>query len=394
MRKSLATLAVLAVAATTVLTSATAQADDKRPGIQGSSKISINVSASNLPAGLDAEKVAELIRVRTCPVALDVVTIPATVPADCISDDFVTKVSEDDAKITDGVFTSVAKIPSVLTATNLAVYVENKAKGELGLAAASTPAFLAPVDATTTSIAAVAAHVLPNLTTPVTGEVKDGKSVLVNLTVTGVVSGKNSKLASVVRVRVCPLAADATVAPEVVPADCAANSKTLKEVTKPSGKTAGLFTAKVRLASPAASTSQNYALYVVIRNKKELGLTTQTGVGQFVTVTSDANGAGSVTTGVDGLTLSLTANAGSGSNAKVIDVVVPAVGSYAVVFTGSEGKSIVVPVAAGSATVAIPAKLEKGTFTAQLVSIAATGQFTIDKYGNLSAPLTLSAVLP
>ena len=140
MRKSFATLAVLAIAATTVLSSSVAQADGKRPGYQGSSKISLNVSASNLPAGLDAEKVADLIRVRTCPVALDVTTIPATVPANCGSDSFVSEVDEDDAKITDGVLTAVAKIPSVLTATNLAIYVENKSKGELGLAAATTPA--------------------------------------------------------------------------------------------------------------------------------------------------------------------------------------------------------------------------------------------------------------
>ncbi len=356
---------------------------------ENKASVNVTVTATNLPQGLtQASKLADYLTLRLCPVAAGTTTAPAT-PA-CTDDKYSYEITS--SSIIEGSFVGATSVKLPSAETTYAAYAILQKTGSLGLAATTSVGSVITLNSATTGPVAGPTIALPAATAVSNGSSKDGKSVTVNFTITGV-PAKYTKVDSLkdsIKALVCPLAVDATVAPETVPSTCTAKSNG-KEV-KLTSVSNGVVSGTLALGTP--STTTNYAAYLTVAANKDSGFAAQTGAGQFVTVTV-ANKAGSVTAGLDGLTLSLSANTGAAVVEKVINVSVPATGTWGVLVTkaGEKGKTSVVgilPIAAGATTVAIPATYESGSYSAQLIQLGSTGTFTIDKNKNLAAALTLS----
>lgn len=215
--------------------------------------------------------------------------------------------------------------------------------------------------------------------------------IAVNLTVTNVPVSitKASKLESVIRVCVLPLPSDATAVIDESITSC--SSKRTYE-TKAASLADSTWSGSLSISAPkTAGESRNYAMYVQVRHSSKLGLATQYGLGQFVTI-SNVDGTPTVASGLDGLTVDLSANAGSGAISKVIPVSVPDDGnSYAILVTkiGDTTETAVayIPVTVADTQVTLPSNLKGGNYRVQLIQISAGDTFTLDSKAFLDAPI-------
>ena len=386
------------------------------PSIAGNSqqeaKTAVNLTVTNLQ-GISgdeaARKLADSIRVQACVVAADATVAPSAPDLTCRS----LEVNEDAAAINGDNFTSTFDVatPAADVTVRYAFFVSNKSTRDLGLDAYASPATL--VNVTSAGADAGVSHALPTRGTVVEGgKVGDGKGkVAVNFTVTNFPTYYNAgkgkeKLRSLIKVDVYQLAADATTAPATAAelSDAAkATKKTYEENTKPTVVN-GVLNGSVNIKVPTAAdaTVQNYAVYLTLGRHKEKGVAAQVSAGQFVTATKDAvTGVWTVTAGLNGLTLDFSANGGNVANPAVVSVPGDLVGSnWAVLVTKTDSKGNVrtiglVAIPVGATSVALPAGIEKGTYSAQLVQLnGSASPFTLDGAKNLASPLTLGYVAP
>jgi hypothetical protein len=358
---------------------------------QNKSSVTVSVNVTNLPAGLtQASKIADPLILRLCPQAAGTTSAPAT--PSCTDDKYSYEINGDTARIIEGVFAGSASVKLPSTDTIYAAYLVFQKTGSLGLAATTSTGSLITLTSTTTGPVTGPSLALPAATAVSNGSSKDGKSVSVNLTVTGVPAKytKTDSLKDAVKALVCPLTSDASTAPATAPSTC--TSKQNGKDVSFSALAAGIATGTVSLPTPSATT--NYAVYLTVAANKDTGFAAQTGAGQFVTVTVNGK-AGAVSAGLDGLTLSLSANTGTAVIDKSIAISVPATGTWAVMISksGDKGKTSIVdvlPITAGATKVAIPSTYDSGTYTAQLIQLGGTGTFTLDKNKNLTAVLSLT----
>lgn len=369
----LAVTAALAILAGSAVT-ATANADD-------GPKISVPFTVTNVPLTItDAEKIADRLIGIVCPVDPASASAPVTIP--CADSNSRIEIDDDNVSLSNGTLTGTFEVDVPAAPVTYATYLQLKASTSLGYAVASTSAgVLMPLDATSTSTNASLSFALPTPGAVSYGTSNRGREVRVNLTVTNVPASVNkaSKLEDAVRVCIIPLAADATTVTNPTITSCPSNTAEVKA----SSLVNGVWSGTVKIKRPRESgASANYALYVSIRAKRDLALASQFGAGQFVTVTNDA-GVAKVTAGLDGLTLDMALNSGSGAIAKVIPVVVPDDGnSYAVLITRIESSKeravAYVPVKVGDTSVAIPGDLKGGNYRAQLIVLSTGDLFTLD----------------
>lgn len=378
---------------------------------QPAETVDVAVTVTNVQTISDANKLADAIRVQGCVVAADAVAAPAAPDATCQS----FEVNEDSAAIADSTLTSFISVakPAVDQSVKYAFFVSNKNSRDLGLAAKASAGQL--VDITATGASAGVTHALPTIGTVVEGGRVGNGTVFVgvNYTVTNFPSyfgnskGKE-KLRSLIKVDVYKLPADATTAP-ATPADLSTDVKATKKTYEENAKPVvlnGVLSGSVNIKVPTAEsglTSQNYAVYLSLKTDREhskKGIKSQLSAGQFVTATKNADtGIWTVTAGLDGLTLDFTANAGTVANPAVISVDTTAmVGNWGVLVTKTDSKGNVRTVAlieipAGATSVALPAGLEKGSYTAQLVVLNNSSPFSIDDAKNLTAPVSLTPAI-
>lgn len=346
------------------------------------SKLEVSFSVSNVPGSItDPEKIADRIVAFACAVDPALEVAPASVP--CSDENSRIELNESGLSLSSGTLTGTFSIEVPAAPVTYATYLQLKPTSSLGYQTAATSSgVLIPLTATSSSISQTLSFALPAAGSTSFGTQRGGKDVRVNLSVVNVPSRvtKASKLEDAVRVCVVPLASDATAVTDVTITSCPNRNGA---ETKASSLTNGVWTGTVKLRGPKnVGESANYALYIMIKSKRDQGLATQFGNGQFVTVTNDA-GVAKVTAGLDGLTIDLATNTGTGTNAKVIPVIVPDDGnSYAVLITRiSDSKETAVaylPVKVGDVTVALPESLKGGNYRAQLIKTTAGDLFTLD----------------
>lgn len=240
-------------------------------------------------------------------------------------------------------------------------------------------------------------------------------SAAVDFSVTGVPANYTSvqDLASQLVFKIVALPADATTAPATAPASTGKSSGKGKSDNKGSGKdlsknlfkenttlalSAGTLTGKLQLRASKTAGVANYGVYPMIAADARTGLAAQSGTPVFVVVTTAADGTVSFTQSAP-ITVDLAANTGTLKTPQTAVVNVPADGkSYVLEITATEsgddnpGQPHVVakvPVAGtGAVTLTLPL-LKSGTYSFNLVAVAATGGFTLGTDGALTAPLTV-----
>lgn len=369
----LAVTAAFAILAGSAVT-ATANADD-------GPKVSVPFTVTNVPVSIsDAEKIADRLVAIACAVDPSSASAPATIP--CADSNSRIEIDEEDVSLSNGTLTGTFEVDVPAAPVTYAAYLQLKASPSLGFAVASTSAgVLMPLDSSSTTTNASLSFALPTPGAVSFGTSNRGREVRVNLTVTNVPTSVNkaSKLEDAVRVCIIPLAADATAVANPTITSCPSNTAEAKASSLVNAVWSG--TVKVKRPREAGATA-NYAMYVAVRAKRDLGLANQFGTGQFVSVTNDS-GVAKVTAGLDGLTLDLALNTGTGAIAKVIPVVVPDDGnSYAVLITridSSKERAVAyLPVKVGDTSVTIPGDLKGGNYRAQLIILSTGDLFTLD----------------
>ena len=239
-------------------------------------------------------------------------------------------------------------------------------------------------------------------------------SAAVDFTVTGVPANYTTvqEIASQLVFKIVPLPADATSAPAAAPAASSGKSKG-KSDSKGSGKdlgkeafkgnttlalNAGTLTGKLQLRASKTAGVQNYGVYPMIAADARTGLAAQSGNAVFVVVTTAADGTISFTQS-EAITVDLAANTGTLKTPQTAVVNVPAHGkSYVLEITAVESDDDSLPhsrvvarvplTGTGAVTLTLPL-LKPGTYSYNLVAVAATGGFTLGTDGSLTAPLTV-----
>jgi hypothetical protein len=342
--------------------------------------VNVAVTVANVPVNLSASKLEGKLKLVLCRVN-DGVTVAPVAPTGSCNDSDLDEVG---GSVDNGSYTATYGLRLPSSATSYAMYLVMDKSSDLGF---NTNQVSAGVVNTLSSSTIALDNPLPTLTlgsasAPSSGRVA-GRKVAVNLTVTGLPVGmKADKVKELLTVCVNTLAADVTSAP-TVPGLCLKSGE-IKGGTLNS--TTGVYSATYQLNAPAIDGVQNYALYLQTKKKDEVKLTAQTGAGQFVVLTTAA-GVGSVTTGLDGLTIDLSQNAGVGAIRKVVPIVVPATGTYAVIITKIDGSKetpvAMIPVTIADTQVAIPANLKNGNYRVQVVATSTGDTFVIDTKGYL-----------
>lgn len=342
--------------------------------------VNVDVSVASVPAGVNASKLESKLKLVLCRVNDGVTAAPVAPTGQCNGYDL----EEAGGSIANGTYSASYGLRLPSSESAYAMYLVMEKSSDLGFRADQVSAGVVnTLSSSTTSLT----NPIPTLTlgaasAPSTGRVS-GRKVAVNLTVTGLPAGfKADKVKEILTVCVNTLAADATVAPEL-PGLCLKSG----EIKGGSiNSTTGVYSATYQLNAPATDGVQNYALYLQTKRKDSAKLTAQTGAGQFVVLTTAA-GAGSVTTGLDGLTIDLSQNSGVGAIQKVVPIVVPATGTYAVLITKIDGSKetpvALIPVTVADTQVAIPANLRNGNYRVQVVATATGDTFVIDNKGYL-----------
>jgi hypothetical protein len=342
--------------------------------------VNVAVTVANVPVNLSASKLEGKLKLVLCRVN-DGVTVAPVAPTGSCNDSDLDEVG---GSVDNGSYTATYGLRLPSSATSYAMYLVMDKSSDLGF---NTNQVSAGVVNTLSSSTIALDNPLPTLTlgsasAPSSGRVA-GRKVAVNLTVTGLPVGmKADKVKELLTVCVNTLAADVTSAP-TVPGLCLKSGE-IKGGTLNS--TTGVYSATYQLNAPAIDGVQSYALYLQTKKKDEVKLTAQTGAGQFVVLTTAA-GVGSVTTGLDGLTIDLSQNAGVGAIRKVVPIVVPATGTYAVIITKIDGSKetpvAMIPVTIADTQVAIPANLKNGNYRVQVVATSTGDTFVIDTKGYL-----------
>jgi hypothetical protein len=342
--------------------------------------VNVAVTVANVPVNLSASKLEGKLKLVLCRVN-DGVTVAPVAPTGSCNDSDLDEVG---GSVDNGSYTATYGLRLPSSATSYAMYLVMEKSSDLGF---NTNQVSAGVVNTLSSSTIALDNPLPTLTlgsasAPSSGRVA-GRKVAVNLTVTGLPVGmKADKVKELLTVCVNTLAADVTSAP-TVPGLCLKSGE-IKGGTLNS--TTGVYSATYQLNAPAIDGVQSYALYLQTKKKDEVKLTAQTGAGQFVVLTTAA-GVGSVTTGLDGLTIDLSQNAGVGAIRKVVPIVVPATGTYAVIITKIDGSKetpvAMIPVTIADTQVAIPANLKNGNYRVQVVATSTGDTFVIDTKGYL-----------
>jgi hypothetical protein len=342
--------------------------------------VNVAVTVANVPVNLSASKLEGKLKLVLCRVN-DGVTVAPVAPTGSCNDSDLDEVG---GSVDNGSYTATYGLRLPSSATSYAMYLVMEKSSDLGF---NTNQVSAGVVNTLSSSTIALDNPLPTLTlgsasAPSSGRVA-GRKVAVNLTVTGLPVGmKADKVKELLTVCVNTLAADVTSAP-TVPGLCLKSGE-IKGGTLNS--TTGVYSATYQLNAPAIDGVQNYALYLQTKKKDEVKLTAQTGAGQFVVLTTAA-GVGSVTTGLDGLTIDLSQNSGVGAIRKVVPIVVPATGTYAVIITKIDGSKetpvAMIPVTIADTQVAIPANLKNGNYRVQVVATSTGDTFVIDTKGYL-----------
>ena len=371
-KKATTAAAVLGLALAGLSIGSTAQA--------AGSTVNVDVSVTNVPVAATANKLADKLKIKLCRVNSGVTEAPATPTGECRDRDL----EDVSGSIANGTFSATYALEKPGSETTYAMYLVLERSSDLGFNTdqVSTGVINTLSSSTTELATPLSALNLGTPAAPSTGRVS-GRKVAVNLTVTGLPKGiKADKVKELLTVCANTLAADATAAP-ATPGLCLKSG----EIKGGSiNSTTGVYSATYQLNAPASDGSQNYALYLQTRKKDDLKLAAQTGVGQFVTVTTAA-GAGSVTTGLDGLTIDLSQNTGVGAIQKVVPIVVPATGTYAVLITKIDGSKelpvAMIPVTVADTQVAIPSSLKNGNYRVQVVATSTGDTFVIDNKGYL-----------
>lgn len=373
-KKSLVAVAAIAALFAGSTFAASANAGD-------SPEVQVSYTVTNVPLSItDPEKIADRIVAIACAVDPSLSSAPVTIP--CANSDSRIELNEENLSLSNGVLTGTFSIDAPAAPVTYATYLQLKSSPSMGYPVASNSAgVLIPLDATSATTEAGLNFALPTPGAVTYGTTNKGREVKVNLTVTNVPATitKASRLESSVRVCVISLPADATAVVDVTITSCPKNTAEVKAASLTNGVWSG--TVKIKRPRESASTA-NYALYVAVRSNRELGLATQFSAGQFVSVMNDS-GVAKVITGLDGLTLDLSLNTGSGAIAKTVPVVVPDDGnSYAVLITridGTKERAVAyLPVKVGDISVTIPSDLKGGNYRAQLISVSAGDLFTLD----------------
>jgi hypothetical protein len=373
-RTALATVATVGIVTGGLFVASTANAADNT--------VNVDVNVMNVSAGLTASKVQDRMKLILCRIADVVTTAPRTPTGDCRDYDLEEATA---ANLQSGAFSAQYALRLPSQSTKYGMYLKFEKSSELGY---TTDQYSWPVintlSSSTTSLgSALNIFTLENPSTPSTGRIA-GLKVAINFTVTGVPAGmKVQALKELVSVCAVPLAIDVTTVP-ATPGTC---SKSREFKPGALDATTGIYTGTYQLSAPAtAGHSANYAVYLQTKRKSNYKLNDQVGPGQLVTVTNNA-GAGVVTAGLDGLTLNLAANTGTGAIQKTIPIVVPAVGTYAVLITRIDGSKetpvSLIPVTNTDTQVTIPSALKGGNYRVQVVATSAGDTFTIDGKGYL-----------
>lgn len=367
-----ATVASLGLIAASLVIGSAAQASG--------STFNIDVSVTNVPANVTANKLADRLSIKLCRLNDGVTVAPVTPSGDCRE-----RSLEDVAgTVANGTFTATYALEKPSAATNYAMYLVMEKSSELGFRSDQVSVGVVnTIDSATSALDIPLASL--NLGTPAapsTGRVS-GRKVAVNLTVTGLPAGfKADKVKELLTVCANTLASDAVAAP-LTPGLCLKSGE-IKGGTV--NATTGVYSATYQLNAPATDGSQNYALYLQTKSKASYKLAAQTGAGQFVTITN-TSGVGSVTAGLDGLTIDLSQNTGVGAIAKVVPIVVPATGSFSVLITKIDGSKEIavalIPVTVADTQIAIPSSLKNGNYRVQVIATSTGDLFTIDSKGYL-----------
>jgi hypothetical protein len=345
------------------------------------STVNVDLSITNVPGNVTASKLADKLKLILCRVNDGVTVAPVKPAGDCRDSDL----EDVNGTITEAAFSASYALRLPSQATTYAMYLELEKSSELGFKASQYSAgvinTLAP--GTTALDIPLSALALGAAETPSTGRVS-GTKVAINLTVTGVPAGmKAQAVKELVSVCAVPLAIDVTTVPDV-PGTCSKNRE-FKAGTL--NTTTGVYMATYQMSAPStAGTSANYAVYLLLKKKSDYRLNAQVGTGQMVTLTNNA-GAGAVTTGLDGLTLNLTANTGTGAVQKTVPIVVPATGTYSVLITRIDGSKetpvALIPVTTADTLVKIPSSLKGGNYRVQVIATSTGDTFAIDSKGYL-----------
>lgn len=343
--------------------------------------VDVSVNVTNLPANLSASKLSDKLKLVLCRVNDGVTVAPQTPRGDCRDSDL----EDVNGSITDGAYAATYALRLPNQATTYAMYLELEKSSDLGFKSSQYSAGVINTLSSSTSSLDVPLSTLAlgAATAPSTGRIS-GTKVAINLTVTGVPAGmKAQAVKELVSVCAVPLALDVTTVPET-PGTC---SKSREFKTGTLNSATGVYSATYQMKAPStAGASANYAVYLQLKKKSDYRLNAQTGAGQLVTLTNTA-GAGAVTAGLDGLTLNLASNTGSGAVQKTVPIVVPATGTYSVLITRIDGTKetpvALIPVTTADTLVNIPSSLKGGNYRVQVIATSTGDTFTIDGKGYL-----------
>jgi len=343
--------------------------------------VNVDVSVTNVPANVSASKLGDKLQLILCRVNDGVTVAPVKPTGDCRDSDL----EDVNGTIVDTTYSATYALRLPSQTTTYAMYLELEKSSDLGFKSSQYSAGV--INTLTPSSTALdvplSALALGAAEAPSTGRVS-GTKVAINLTVTGVPAGmKSQAVKELVSVCAVPLAIDVTTVPET-PGTC---SKSREFKTGTLNTSTGVYSATYQMSAPSkAGTSANYAVYLQLKKKSDYRLNAQVGAGQLVTLTNNA-GAGAVTAGLDGLTLNLATNTGSGAIQKTVPIVVPATGTYAVLITridsSKETPVALIPVTNADTLVNIPSSLKGGNYRVQVIATTAGDTFTVDSKGYL-----------
>lgn len=346
--------------------------------------VNVAVTVANVPVNLSASKLEGKLKLVLCRVNDGVSAAPTAPTGSCNDYDL----EEAGGSVANGTYTATYGLRLPSSATSYAMYLVMEKSSDLGFNANQISAgVLNSLSSTSTSLDnPLSTLTLGTAAAPASGRVS-GRKVAVNLTVTGLPAGmKADKVKELLTVCVNTLAADVTAAP-TLPGLCLKSGEIKGGTLNP---TTGVYSATYQLNAPATDGVQNYALYLQTKKKDDAKLAAQTGAGQFVVLTT-ASGVGSVTTGLDGLTIDLSQNTGVGAIRKVVPIVVPATGTYSVIITKIDGSKetpvAMIPVTVADTQVAIPSNLKNGNYRVQVVATSAGDTFVIDNTGYLDGAI-------
>ena len=343
--------------------------------------VNVDVNVANIPASMTASKLQDKLKLVLCRVNEGVTEAPAVPRGDCRDYDL----EDANGTIESQAYSTPYALRLPSQATTYAMYLELEKSGELGFPFSQySPGVINTLSPSSTSLdTPLNIFRLSDAAAPSTGRVS-GLKVAINFTVTGVAAGmKSQTVKELVSVCAVPLGLDVTTVP-ATPGTCS-KSREFKPGTL--NTATSTYTGTYQMSAPStAGTSKNYAVYLIAKKKSDYRLNSQVGVGQLVTLTNNA-GAGAVTAGLDGLTLDLSANTGTGAIQKTVPIVVPANGNYSVLISRidetKETPVALIPVTNADTLVAIPSNLKSGNYRVQVIATSTGDTFTLDGKGYL-----------